>query len=209
MPVPGARIYKKMVAVNGDGPQPTDTPVELNEFYRQLYKSLPIQTPRRKRQPVADIPNNAFTAVLFGGVAFDVGGFVKAEQSDRLVIPKDGDYTVKACWQSGAGVRLGAFLYAWIVRSDAQCLDMKTLVLAGQDNTLPPLVYDGPLKAGDYLRLVLLHAQGKPLPEAYLDFGTWMSCLALAGSEAPVPPGPTPPTPIPVPTTTEEDADEE
>lgn len=196
----GARVYKSKQVIG----QPE--PFQFTPFWQQLLREtfqdgLPGEFKSRKLKAVGDLPANAFTKVSYGGTRYDKGGYVPAGVTDRLVVPAGlgGDHLVLSSWQSGAGVKLGLFVYAWLVRSDSECLDMKTLnTTASQDNTLPALVYDGELAAGDYLQTVLLCSH--PLPEAALPFGTWMSISRHDAQPDPAPPGPNPnPTPNPVP----------
>lgn len=204
----GARIFKKPVPI-GATPDCPDCPQAFSPFYLELLAdvfkgSLPKSLKPSKGMAVGDVPNNAFTAVGFGATDYDDGGYVSVTQPDRLVVPagKAGPYRAAARWHSGLGVKPGVFIYAWLVRSDQECLDMATLVATGgQDNTTPLLYWEGKLKDNDFLKVVLLHAQGSPMSEGTLKFGTWLSLVALDPGASPGPgPGPNPtPTPTPVP----------
>jgi hypothetical protein len=178
----------------------------FNDFYRQLLESvfghdLPRALRPRKGQAVGDIPVNAFTKINFGATDYDYTGFVPTDKVDRLVVPAAGagSYSVLGSWHSGAGVKIGGFVYTWLVNSDRECLDMSTLTFTqGQDNVVK-LGWQGKLAAGDYLQLVLLHALSGPLSEGSLKFGTYLSLVYHGAVETtPTPPGPTP-TPTPVP----------
>ncbi len=203
----GVRVFKKPTAIGGV----PDCPQEMTPFYQRLLELVfPANLPKvlrpKKGQAFGDIPNNAFTSVSFGVVDYDDGGYATGHQStpDRVVVPagKAGPHRAAARWHSGLAIKTGVFLYAWLTRSDAECLDMACLsATAGQDNTTPLLYWEGKLVVGDYLKVVLLHAQGSPMSEGALKFATWMTLVASDPGTAPgptPPPGPSP-TPTPVP----------
>jgi hypothetical protein len=191
------------------------TPFFANLFRQTFGDNLPDVLKPKKRKSAAqkaaapevaefaDVPPNAFTAIQFGAVAYDYGGFYDPAKPDRLTIPAGlgGVYDMEARVHF-VGSKAGGVVYSWLVRSEMECVDMSVLGYSpGQDATVGPLLTRDPFAAGDYFQVVVLHAFDKPAVEGALKFGTWFQLARRPDQvETPPPaPGPTPgPTPTPV-----------